>query len=114
MITLNVIFLIVWLHFIGDFVLQSTKMAKNKWNSLYWLGIHCCVYGIPFLYFGVRFALITIGFHFIVDFLTSKATHHLWEKKELHWFFVVIGWDQALHFSCLFLTWNYLFGGGIL
>ena len=105
---LSIIFIIIWLHFIADFILQSTNMAKNKWDSLKWLGFHCTVYTIPFFYFGWKFALITGGLHFIVDFISSKITHHLWEKKEVHWFFVVIGWDQAIHISCLLLTLNYL------
>ena len=105
---LSIIFTIIWIHFIGDFVLQSTKMALNKWNSLKWLYFHCVVYGIPLVYFGLKFALINVVLHFMVDFVTAKITHHLWEKKEVHWFFVVIGWDQAIHFSCLLLTLRYL------
>jgi len=108
MIEYNIILILIWIHFVADFVLQSTKMGLNKWNSLKWLGFHCTVYGIPFLYFGVKFALITVGLHFIVDFFSSKITHQLWEKKEVHWFFVVIGWDQALHFVCLLATYRYL------
>ena len=102
------IFIIIWIHFVADFILQSTKMAQNKWNSFKWLGFHCIVYTIPFLYFGVKFALITSGLHFIVDFITSKITHNLWEKKEVHWFFVVIGLDQAVHLSILLITWRYV------
>jgi len=105
---LTILFTIVWLHFIADFVLQPSKIALNKWNSLRWLGLHCTIYTIPFLYFGLRFALITGGAHFIVDFISSKITHKLWEEKKVHLFFVTIGWDQAIHFSCLILTLRYL------
>ena len=105
---MKVVLVIIWLHFIGDFILQSNKMAQNKWNSIKWLGFHCITYSIPFFYFGIYFAFITALLHFTVDFITSKMTHYLWEKKELHWFFVVIGLDQAIHFTCLLLTLKYI------
>ena len=108
MINISTIFIIIWAHFIGDFLLQSDKMALNKSKSLYWLGIHSSVYGLPFLYFGVEFYFITVGAHFIVDFLSSKLTSHFWITKQRHWFFVVIGWDQAIHFSFLIATIKYL------
>ena len=109
MISLKVIFIIIFLHFISDFVLQAKKMSLNKWKSKKWLGIHSIVYSILFLYFGILFSLITGILHFSVDFITSKITHYLWEKKKVYLFFVVIGLDQAIHFCLLLLTYKYIF-----
>lgn len=110
----NYMVIIIWLHFIADFILQWDSISTTKWNSLKSLGTHCTIYGIPFLYFGLNFALVTVGAHFIVDFISSKLTHHYRVKEQYHWFFVVIGWDQAIHMSILILTWKYMIGDAIV
>jgi len=99
--------LAIWIHFISDFLLQTDKMATNKSSSLKYLGLHCIVYSIPFLIFGLQFAIINGFLHFIVDFISSKATSYLWQNEKRHWFFVTIGLDQAIHMSCLFLSLQY-------
>ena len=98
---------LVWLHFLGDFILQTDEMAINKSKSIKWLSIHCFIYGTVFLpFFGWQFAAATFLFHWITDFWTSRATSYLYEKNR-HWFFVMIGFDQAIHFTTLFLTLFY-------
>jgi hypothetical protein len=52
--------------------------------------------------------LITFITHFITDYFTSKWTSRLWEKKEVHNFFVVIGLDQLIHSITLIFTFYYL------
>lgn len=98
------ILILVWLHFFADFILQTDKMAINKSSNVKWLSIHILVYSLPLFYFGWKFALLNGAMHWITDFCTSRATTYLWKKEERHWFFVVIGLDQAIHMSCLFLT----------
>jgi hypothetical protein len=46
--------------------------------------------------------------HFVVDGFSSKATSYLWQKEERHWFFVVIGLDQAIHITCLLISFAYI------
>lgn len=101
------IIILIWLHFVSDFLLQSDKMAINKSKSNKWLCLHVLIYSLPLLWFGWIFAAINGFLHFITDFITSRVTTKLYANHK-HWFFVVIGLDQALHMSALILTLQYL------
>ncbi len=105
MLSLNIIILICFIHFVADFILQSNKMIQEKSHSIKWLTLHCATYMLPWLFFGPLYAVINGALHELIDFNTSKMTHYLWDKKEIHWFFVVIGFDQFLHISSLLLTY---------
>ena len=99
---------LIWTHFFADFVFQSNWMAQNKSKSFWPLVVHIFVYSLFFIPFGWKFAALNGSLHFITDFFSSKATAALWKRQEAHWFFVVIGLDQAIHLSCLYLTKGYL------
>jgi len=109
------IYLVIWFHFIADFLLQTDKMALNKSTSMKWLSSHIMAYSAPMLLLGWKFALINGLAHFATDFVTSKITSRLWAKGDRHGFFAVIGADQALHATVLIATiplinpvWNWL------
>lgn len=105
---IEIILLLVWLHFIADFIFQTDVMAMNKSKSFKWLTIHIAIYTAFFIFFGWKFALFTFAAHWITDALSSRATTYLWSKSQRHNFFVVIGLDQALHYTALFLGYVYL------
>jgi hypothetical protein len=103
--SLNIVISILTVHFISDFLFQSHWMAVNKSHSKTALTSHVVIYSIPFLIlFGFNYALMNGLFHYVIDYFTSKGTKKLWENCELHWFFVVVGFDQMLHLILLFLT----------
>lgn len=103
------ILLICLFHWVSDFVLQTNAMATQKSSSIKWLSLHICVYVLPFFWFGWMFALINGAAHWVVDFFTSRASGYFWKKNDMHWFFVVVGFDQLLHMATLFGTYHLLF-----
>lgn len=124
---LNLIPYLMFIHWLGDFVLQTNQMAQNKSTSWKWLSAHILTYGATLLLgllpvgflmqgpltlstlfyliliFGY-YALVNAGLHFIIDAITSRITSRLWKEQKVHEFFVVIGIDQFLHFICLYYT----------
>jgi hypothetical protein len=115
---------IIFVHWVSDFVLQTQHMSTRKSSSNYYLTLHVIVYSfatilgwtliLPLLgihlYSGpvwLAFLLIFIT-HWITDYFTSRKTSKLYKEEKYHDFFVVIGFDQVLHYTQLFLIFNYI------
>ena len=113
-ISLLVIVVILWAHFIGDFILQSDYHAVNKSKDNWALFSHICYYTMPLAAAGliipVSLAWLAVNavLHGVIDYVTSRITSRLWVAGKRHWFFVTIGFDQSLHFTCLFATYLFL------
>ncbi len=101
---MNNLLLLIWVHFIADFIFQTSKQALNKSTSNYWLGQHILVYTICLTPFGWKFALVNGLLHFLVDWISSRLSSYFYKQNKRHIFFIVIGADQALHMTCLVLT----------
>lgn len=110
MMEVLIILLLVWIHFIADFILQDDYVAINKAKDNTVLVFHTMVYGLCFAWFGPLFMLITMVSHGMVDFVTSRGTSRLWSANQRHWFFCLIGFDQALHMTVLILTYQFTRG----
>ena len=100
-------------HWVGDFVLQTDFQASNKSKHLDALSRHVATYtgtlfAAAIILFGVTaaviFAAINGALHFVTDYITSRASSKLWEEKNLHRFFVMIGFDQLIHQATLAST----------
>lgn len=98
------LYALLFTHWLADFVFQTNWMATNKSKNWWALSSHVGVYTLCFLIFGWKFALLNGGIHFGVDAVTSRVTSKLWERKDVHNFFVVVGLDQLVHMSCLIAT----------
>lgn len=103
------IFMILLIHWVADFVLQTDWQAKNKSINNNALLTHTGAYSIVWLViFGPLFGLITFVTHTVTDYFTSRLNKYLWEKGDVHNFFVSVGFDQVLHYVQLFLTYQLL------
>jgi len=101
----NVLIVLFLCHFIGDFLLQSNKMALNKSSSNKYLAAHAFCYCLPFLLFWKFPLILGILFvsHFIIDYMTSRINRKLYALENKHWFYVGVGGDQYTHSLVLIL-----------
>lgn len=111
MISIYVVaWILVW-HWCGDFVLQTDWQAKNKSSNTFALLKHVGSYSIVILIMSlfilhpiaaVIYTITNAALHFETDFWTSRLNSYLWKKGEVHNFFVSVGFDQLIHYACLF------------
>ncbi len=103
------ILILVWMHFILDFIVQTRKEAENKSKSIRHLGMHVLKYSVPFVFFGIWFAMVTFILHFITDFISSRITSYAHRNDKNALFWNTIGIDQAVHITCLIMTYVYFY-----
>ena len=121
-------FIIIFIHWVADFVLQTDWQAQNKSKSnfallshtsnysMVWLLPMCLVFGKMkegattewIVWTTFYFCIITFVVHTITDYFTSRLNSKLWSAGKVHYFFVSVGFDQVLHYGQLFLTYHYL------
>jgi hypothetical protein len=108
------IILLLFAHFLGDFLFQSNDMALKKAKSIKWLMIHVGAYTmalglVALLLFPWHnwwlFVLLNGALHAFVDFFTSKIIARASQWQDKKWFYTGIGFDQFLHGACL--VWTY-------
>lgn len=98
------------IHWVADFVLQTHWQAQNKSKRLDALAYHVGTYtgvllfGTSIAVLGFRLDWAVIAFaaangalHFVTDYFTSRWSSALYAKQDWHNFFVVIGFDQLIH-----------------
>jgi hypothetical protein len=117
---MTIIIIILFLHWIADFVCQTDWQAKNKSKNNHALFSHVINYTLIFLVFSIvitglydnilflLYAPITFTFHFLTDYITSRVNSKLWSKNKVHEFFVSVGFDQFLHVTQLLLTYYFM------
>lgn len=124
-------FFLICIHYIADFIFQSSKMAlgksKNIKDLLHHTFVYSSIWSIPiiflfpkdwscdqYIYGSLLFCSITFIAHTITDYFTSRIVHKSFANKMqdrsiLNFGpFSMIGFDQVLHYTQLFLTFNYI------
>lgn len=131
MISFFEVSILLFAHYIADFLFQTNWMAKGKSSSLLKLSVHigtytlvlfvCCFFLVlirPEITMSMiaAFAIISGLFHFAVDFFTSKITSYQHKNNMMgsdtvpnFGFFSTIGADQLLHSLCLIGLYIYMF-----
>lgn len=119
-IALNII---IWSHWIADFVFQLDRMARNKskdndalmshikWYTFILFIGSLLLFKFDFVMAGV-FAVVNGIIHYWVDYVTSRITSKLHAQGKMGsdkfpnlGFFAVIGLDQAIHMTTLITTY---------
>lgn len=103
--------LLLFAHWIGDYVLQTNDMANQKASSLQWLTIHVAVYCVPVvgvslilfpLPTALYYLLANAGLHWLTDLTTGRLANRYRANPRL--FYPIIGFDQFFHGACLIVT----------
>ena len=124
---MNTFYYILFLHFIGDFLFQSRRIAENK-STQFTVMIHHCLIIMGVFGFGLfnvipdfnkwmSFILAAFGTHYLQD--TFVWRYYKWLMTERYrsevdkfeyWkdsgFWSTIGFDQMLHIMTLYFLWR--------
>lgn len=113
----KIFIIILFIHFIADFALQTHEQAMKKSSNEKYLFYHVLIYSLTWflviiLFAGFKIALmfsvITFIFHFLTDYFTSRGVRCYFDKADYHNGFLVIGFDQILHYIQLIYTFKIL------
>jgi hypothetical protein len=123
-INLIIVLLILFTHWVADFVCQTDWQATNKSKNNKALLTHTSIYTVAlFIILGLVghmfnleyinfkflwFFPITFVAHTITDYFTSRLNSKLHTKGDIHNFFVSVGFDQFLHYVQLLTTYYLL------
>jgi hypothetical protein len=121
-IPIELCLIIIFIHWVSDFICQTHEMSIKKSKSNLWLTKHVMVYtAVTTILWGITFAFesgfekglilagITFITHWITDYFTSRWTSKLYAKGDIHNFFVVVGLDQFIHYTTLLGTYSFLY-----
>lgn len=118
MISVWVVVVILFGHWLADFVLQPHWMGTGKSKDWWVLSQHAfritgggVMVAVALGFFfpisatgALIWALVNGVAHFAIDAVTSRMTGKLFAKQDFHNFFVVIGFDQFLHVALAVVT----------
>ena len=121
--TTQLFILILVIHFLADFALQTHEQAQgkgegtdflNKWLA-YHVGTYTLIWSVVYWilpidpeiqkFWGwIGFSLLVGIPHYLTDWCTSRIGKPFWKSGDFHNGFVVIGFDQVIHYISLILV----------
>ena len=121
MTLLQLLIFMLLIHFLADFGLQTHEQATkkgegtsffNKW-LFYHVAVYTIVWGIAFIALPlsevespilrwVFFTTYVFVTHYITDWITSRMSKPFFSNGDFHNGFVVVGFDQLIHYLTLF------------
>ncbi len=114
----HALLIILVIHYLGDFVLQTHEQSQRKSSENKWLLYHTGTYSLIWLLAAwglysnflaaLVFATITFVSHTVTDWATSRVGKPFWTNGDYHNGFAVVGFDQVLHYVQLLLTHTYV------
>lgn len=117
------ILILVWSHWVGDFVMQLDRMARNKSTDnkaltehILWYSLIIFIGGLFIFDFDFVLTALFTGvngiLHYYTDYFTSRRNSRLYKEGKLGsdkfpnlGFYSTIGFDQSIHYTCLFVTY---------
>lgn len=119
----------MFVHFLADFALQTHEQAQgkgegkslfNKW-LFYHVGVYTLIWGIAYLILpvpdelksiptsirAILFMIFVFVPHYLTDWITSRLGKPFWKNGDFHNGFVVVGFDQVIHYLCLIATFKF-------
>lgn len=83
---------IIFCHLVGDYVLQSDWIAKEKIHDMYILLVHCALYCLPFYLvygFTIQLAVLFI-MHVIIDLLKCMNKIDIVKDQVCHYALAIL------------------------
>lgn len=123
------VLVILFAHYMADFIFQPHSIALAKAESVVALSIHIivytliffilfCLYGVilnefftftitmkHWIQMGISISIVNGIVHYLIDYITSKINRHFWNSSQFRNFFMMIGLDQFLHLSVLVFSY---------
>lgn len=123
--TLTIILIVLFTHYVSDFIYQTETQFKHKtriykllfkhtllystiFGSVFEIMVRLDLFGAQEPYIALYFTLITFITHTVVDEFTGKITHKLWRDGYDYKRLLMFGFDQIIHIAILFITIHFL------
>ncbi|MEI6752431.1 MAG: DUF3307 domain-containing protein [Paludibacter sp.] len=118
------IIMLIFLHIIGDSVLQNQKLRQQKIESVLYLLKHVGIYILVFVIFSpiilgltliqtLMFCLVTALLHFVEDYFFTKIKKHYWDSNDYNYVATFSVIEHVLHVILLIATFMIMFPGAI-